>query len=395
MRRRKVKVTFLTWEYPPDIYGGAGVHVKYLTQHLKRHINIEVRTRGKDDSQVEEDGIRVRRYKPWSFQEASTPGIRGLLEAFSTCLAFVRDEIDAKIVHSHTWYTNLAGFYAKQLYDARLVATVHSLEPKRPWKREAMGNAYRLSTWAEETCLHACDRIIAVSTEDKKDIVECYGVEEKRIAVIPNGIDIEKYKRRENPSLLKGYGVKKPYVLFLGRLSRQKGVFDALKVSSKLPKGVDLVMVTGRPDEEGIEQELARRVKGRKNVVWVNKMLTEEEAIAFYSSAEVFVSPSIYEPFGIINLEAMACSRPVVSTRVGGIKDVVVEGATGFLVEAGDSAGIAEKVSMLLSNKELTEVMGNRGRERVEAEFSWSRIAERTLALYEKLVANGGDDSQS
>jgi len=386
MKVIKVKVTFLTWEYPPDVYGGAGIHVKYLTQNLKRRINIEVRTHGRDDSQVDEDGIRVRRYKPWGFQDASIPAVRSLLEVFSTCLAFVKDRIDADIVHSHTWYTNLAGFYAKQLYDARLVATVHSLEPKRSWKRDAMGNAYRLSTWAEETCLHACDRIIAVSKEDRRDIVECYGIEEKSIAVIPNGIDIEKYKRREKLSLLRQYGVKKPYILFLGRLSRQKGVFDLLEASSKLPKGVTLVMVTGKPDEEGVEQEFTRRVEGRKNVVRVNKMLTEAETIAFYSSAEVFVSPSIYEPFGIMNLEAMACGRPVVSTKVGGIKDVVVDGATGFLVKAGDPDGIAEKVNLLISDRELAEAMGMRGRERVEAEFSWSRVAEKTINLYRTLV---------
>ncbi len=383
-----MKVTFLTWEYPPDVYGGAGIHIKYLTQNLKRRLNIEVRTHGTEDSQADEDGIRVRRYKPWDFQDASTPKIGNLLEVFSVCLAFVKDRIESDVVHSHTWYTNLAGFYAKQLYDVKLVATVHSLEPKRPWKKEAMGNAYRLSTWAEETCLRACDRVIAVSKEDRKDIVECYGIEEKRIAVIPNGIDIAQYRRCEQPSLLKQYGVKKPYILFLGRLSRQKGVFDLLEAASKLPKGVTLVMVTGKPDEEGVEQEFAQKVEEakKKNVVWVNKMLTEEETIAFYSSAQVFVSPSIYEPFGIMNLEAMACSRPVVSTKVGGIKDVVIDGATGFLVRAGDSDELAEKTNLLLSDRKLAETMGRKGRERVEAEFSWSRIAEKTIKLYRTLI---------
>ena len=380
-----MKVAFLTWEYPPNIYGGAGIHVKYLTQNLKRHINLEVRTRGSEDSQIDEDGIRVHRYKPWNFQEVYYPGTRGLLEAYSACLAFVREKIDADIVHTHTWYTSLAGFYAKQLYGAKLVATVHSLEPKRPWKQEAMGNAYLLSTWAERTGLCSCDRVIAVSREDRKDIIECYGIEEKRIAVIPNGVDIQKYRRYEKPTLLRQYGITKPYILFLGRLSRQKGVFDALEVASKLPRDVILVVVTGKPDEASIEQEFASRVKKSQNVVWVNKMLTEEETIAFYSGAKVFISPSVYEPFGIMNLEAMACGRPVVSTRVGGIKDVVVDGVTGFLVTPGDVEGIAKNVNTLLAEAEIGEAMGTKGRARVEAEFSWSRIAEKTVSLYKTL----------
>lgn len=384
-----MKVTFLTWEYPPNVYGGAGVHVKYLSQALAKHIQVEVKTlrTGKTRTESEKDVIKVLRYKPWGFlQNVSSPGVETLLKAFSVNLAFVRDLIESDIVHTHTWYTNLAGFYAKQLYDIKLVSTVHSLEPKRPWKREAMGNAYRLSGWAEETGLKSCDKVIAVSKDDKKDIIECYGIEEGRVEVIPNGVDIRKYRRRENSSILEKYRVMKPYVLFLGRLSRQKGVFDAVEASRRLPKGVKLVLVTGKADEKGLEEELAKRVNDRENILWVNKMLTEAEVVALCSGCEVFLSPSVYEPFGIMNLEAMACSRPVVSTRVGGIKDVVVDGETGFLVDPGSPEDLAEAVNKILFDKALAEKMGRAGRMRVAKEFSWERIAEKTLNLYKTIV---------
>lgn len=384
-----MKVTFLTWEYPPNVYGGAGVHVTYLTQALAKHIQVEIKTPwiAKTSTKSEKGMIEVLRYKPWSFlQNASSPGVETLLKAFSINLAFVRDLVESDIVHSHTWYTNLAGFYAKQLYDVKLVSTVHSLEPKRPWKSEAMGNAYRLSSWAEKIGLNACDKIIAVSGEDKKDIMECYGIEERRIEVIPNGVDIGKYKRRENPSILERYNISKPYVLFLGRLSRQKGVFDAVEASRSLPKGVKLVLVTGKADEIKLEEELDRKVKATENILWINKMLSEAEVVALYSSCSVFVSPSVYEPFGIMNLEAMACSRPVVSTRVGGIQDVVVDGETGLIVNPGSPSDLAEAINRILADKGLAEKMGRAGRKRVEKEFSWEKVAEKTLNLYKTML---------
>lgn len=393
-----MKVTFLTWEYPPHIYGGAGVHVKYLTLALSRLVDVEVRTpqaEGENEGlgiTTGDGGVGVRRYEPWPpLQEGCDPHFKTLFKAFSTDLALVRDPIDSDIAHAHTWYTSLAGFLAKELYDVRLVATVHSLEPKRPWKRESMGNAYNLTMWAEELCLEACDRIIAVSEEDKRDITECYGIGEGRISVIPNGIDIERYRRVENPAVLEKYGVRKPYVLFLGRLSRQKGVFDVVDASSKIRKGVRVVIVTGRADDRGVEEELARAVEGKENVLWVNRMLSVDEAVALYSSAEVFTAPSIYEPFGLINLEAMACGRPVVSTRVGGIKDVVVDGETGLLVPPQNPEELAEALNRLLSDRVLAEEMGKMGRERVERLFSWERVAERTLELYQSLLRGTKD----
>ncbi|MFQ6075557.1 MAG: glycogen synthase [Candidatus Bathyarchaeia archaeon] len=388
-----MKVTLLTWEYPPHVYGGAGVHVKYLTRALSRWIDVEVRTLhaiGEKEHHgvtTEEEGVKVKRFDPWPLlQEGCEPKFKSLFNAFSTDLALVKDPIDSDIVHTHTWYTSLAGFFAKKLYDVKLVATVHSLEPKRPWKRESMGNAYNLSTWAERVCLNACDRVVAVSMEDKKDIIECYGIQVGRIAVIPNGIDIERYRSREDPAVLEKYGVGKPYVLFLGRLSRQKGVFDVVEASSKLPKGVRVVIVTGKADDRSIERDLAHEVEGKKNIVWINRMLSVDEAIALYSSAEIFTAPSVYEPFGLINLEAMACGRPVVSTRVGGIKDVVVDGETGLLIPPQSPKRLAEALNRLLSDRELAEEMGRRGRERVERFFGWERVAEKTLELYRSLL---------
>ena len=381
-----MKVTFLTFEYPPNVYGGAGVHIKYLTRALSSKIHVEVRTLG-TAGKTEDEKIKVLRYEPWKIlRKGCDPKFKSLLEAFSLDLALVKDPIDSEIVHAHTWYMGLAGFYSKQLYGVKLVTTVHSLEPKRPWKAEAMGNAYRLSTWAEQTGLTASDKIIAVSKADREDIVDCYGIDSNRIEVIPNGVDIEKYRKKEDPSVLRKYGIKKPYVLFLGRLSRQKGVFETVRASDSFPKEVKLVLVTGKADEKGLENKLAKEVRRRKNIIWIDKMLTEEETVALYSDAEVFVSPSVYEPFGIMNLEAMACSLPVVSTKVGGIKDVVLDGETGILVSPGSPVEVAEAVNKLLGDPLLAKRMGERGRKRVEKEFSWETVAEKTLALYESVL---------
>lgn len=384
-----MKVTFLTWEYPPNIYGGAGVHVKHLVGALRNRIEIEVRTLGGEGEPAssEQSEVHVRRYRPWdALTESPSTGIETLLRAFSVDLAFVNDPLCTDIVHTHTWYTNLAGFYAKTLYDAKLVATVHSLEPKRPWKEAALGNAYRLSAWAERTCLRYCDRIIAVSNAQKEDVVECCDVDARRVEVIPNGVDAQTFRRREDPEILERYGVRKPYVLFLGRLSRQKGVLEAVAASHHLPAGVTLVLVTGKADERRLEVELSSRVKNRDRIVWVNKMLTEPEAIAFYSGCKVFISPSRYEPFGIINLEAMACSRPVVSTNVGGIKDVVVDGVTGILVEPQNPVMLADAINAVLADGENAARLGRNGRVRVEQEYSWTKVADRTLALYQTLL---------
>ena len=384
-----MKVTFLTWEYPPHVYGGAGVHIQNLIQNLKGRAEIEVRTLLPEESQAseeeEEDGVKVLRCPRWSLLR-SKDQFSSVLSAFSTDLAMVKEPIDGDIVHVHTWYTALAGYYAKQLHDQRLVMTVHSLEPKRPWKEQALGNAYRLSTWAEKTGIEACDRVIAVSHADAKDIVECYDVAREKVKVIPNGVDAEAFQRREDPQVLAKYGVRKPYVLFLGRLSRQKGVFDLVSAAPRLPEDVTLVLATGAPDEPGITAELSKKLEGRRNILWIDKMLPRNEVVALLSGASVFVAPSLYEPFGIMNLEAMACERPVVSTRVGGIVDVVVDGETGLLVSPSNPEELSEAINRILSNHELGERMGKTGRRRVERMFTWKRVADETLSLYREML---------
>jgi glycogen synthase len=384
-----MKVTFLTWEYPPNVYGGAGVHVQNLVQGLKNKIDIEVRTLLPSRSpaaEIEETGgLRILRYPGWGYIESESK-LSKVLSVFSTDLAMVKDSITGQIVHAHTWYTSLAGYYAKHLYDQRLIMTVHSLEPLRPWKKEALGSGHLLSIWAEKTGLEACDRIIAVSNSDKKDIIECYKLPPERIKVIPNGVDEQAFHRHENHAVLAKYGIRKPYVLFLGRLSRQKGIFDLVSASSKLDGRVTLVIATGAPDEEGLEEKLSRELKSHPNSVWINKMLPRNEVVALLSAASVFVAPSLYEPFGIMNLEAMACQRPVVSTRVGGITDVVLDGETGLLVPPNNPDELANAVSKIVADPKLGEHMGEAGRRRVEDRFTWDKVAVETLSVYNEVT---------
>ncbi len=384
-----MKVTFLTWEFPPDIYGGAGVHVQNLVENLRGKVDLEVRTRALAIPDISEDktteGVKVRRYSGWHLLKTEAP-FSTVLEAFATDLAMIKDPIEGDIVHGHTWYTGLSGYFAKNLYGQKLVFTVHSLEPKRPWKREALGNGYLLSSWAERTVIEACDAVIAVSKADAEDVAEYFRVDRRRIRVIPNGVDEQAFGRLEDPVALGRYGIRKPYVLFLGRLSRQKGIFDLVSIASRLSSGTMLVIVTGAADEKGLTSELAERIAPHRNIVWVNRMLPREDVVAFLSGASVFVAPSLYEPFGIMNLEAMACERPVVSTRVGGIVDVVVHDKTGLLTSPNDPEGLAEAINTLLSDPEKGERMGRAGRKRVVEQFTWRKVADQTFSLYKELL---------
>lgn len=385
----RMKVTFLTWEYPPHVYGGAGVHVQNLIQNLKHHIDIEIRTLLPEESQAAEieevGGIKILRYPKWNFA-SSNPPFSTILSTFSTDLAMVKDKIDSQIVHAHTWYTSLAGYYAKQLYNQKLVMTVHSLEPKRPWKEQVLGNSYNLSTWAEKTGLEACDRIIAVSHSDQEDILNCYNISSDRITIIPNGVDAEAFHYHKDQTILANYKIKKPYVLFLGRLSRQKGIFDLIAAAPKLSQEITLVIVTGVPDEAGLEDELSEQLKGHRNILWINQVLSRNYIIALLSGASVFVSPSLYEPFGIMNLEAMACERPVVSTRVGGIVDVVLDGVTGLLVPPKRPKELAEAINRIFSDSNLIKRFGKAGRKRVESSFTWEKVAKQTISLYNEMM---------
>jgi len=384
-----VKVTFLTWEYPPHVYGGAGVHVQSLVGNLKDRVLVDVRTilpRGsKEPESAAEENVVVHRYPAWPLL-ASTAQSSSVLSTLSADLAFVKDPIETDIIHAHTWYTALAGYYAKQLYGPKLVMTVHSLEPRRPWKARALGNAYRLSTWAEKTGLEACDGIVAVSRADAADVTDCYDVDPDRIRVIPNGVDPVVFQRSEDSDILKRYGVRMPYVLFIGRLSRQKGIFDLISATSWLPTDVTVVLVTGAPDDPGLAAELSKSIDGGHSILWIDGMLPRKDVVALISSASVFAAPSLYEPFGIMNLEAMACERPVVSTCVGGIPDVVVDRETGLLVQPGDAGKLAEAINSILSRPEWGERLGKEGRKRVLRLFTWPRVADETLSFYSDIL---------
>ena len=388
-----MRATIFTWEFPPNIYGGAGVHAKYIATSLSKLIDVEVRTL-EEGPPPDIPGLSVRRYRP-SLKPLGVPDpkVAKALEVLSFNMNMVADPIASDIVHTHTWYTNFAGAVAKRTYGTKLVATVHSLEPLRPWKREQLGAGYELSLWMEREGLIACDAIIAVSQDMKKDILKCYDIPATSVAVIHNGVDPAKYHPQEGTaSLGKGtaslakFGIRKPFVFFVGRLTRQKGVFDLVDAMDNVPKGTTLVLATGKPDTPEIEDELRRVLKQTPNVVWIRDMLEDPDLVSLYNEAAVFACPSIYEPFGIINLEAMACETPVVATRVGGIKEVVADGETGLLVPPGDPVRLGKAITKLIEDPALSGRMGKAGRKRVLQHFTWDRIAQKTLKLYRSLT---------
>jgi len=359
-----MKVTILSKEFPPNIYGGVGIHLKYLTAELKKKCRIEVRTWGKGKSNGE---IKVKRYLP--------PKDNKISETIYWDAQLVEEKIDSDIVHCHTWYTAYAGYAAKMMYKKKLIITAHSLEPSRPWKAEQLGKTgYEMSTMLERTGYEAADMVIAVSKEMKQDVSKFYGVKKSRIAVIPNGIDLEKYKAEANPG---------DYVLFVGRLSKQKGIMTLVDAAKDV-KG-NILLLTGQSDTKELELELKAKLRKLKNVKWINRMVSEEQLIGYYKNAAVFCCPSVYEPFGIINLEAMALKKPVVASAVGGIKDVVTK-KTGILLKPNNPKVLAKALNYLLDNPEARLRMGEEGRKRVEEHYSWKNVAEQTLRAYRKCL---------
>ncbi len=380
-----LKVTVLSKEFPPDIYGGAGVHVDYLTGALRKLMDVEVRCFGSQN--INKQGYTVRGYQAWQKLLDDNHLKSGkVLDPLSTDLAMVKETIDSNVVHAHTWYTFWAGFLAKKLYDIPLVTTIHSLEPLRPWKEEQLGNGYYISSWMEKMGVENSDRVIAVSKEMKTDILKHYNVREDKIVEIYNGIDLKEYQEVNSSKALKKYNIKNEYILFVGRISRQKGILHLLNAIEYLPEDIDVVLCAGKADTEKLLGEVTEKVKTHKNIIWINKMIDREEIIELYSQASVFVCPSIYEPFGIINLEAMACKTPVVASSVGGIKEVVVDGETGFLVTPGAEKEMAEAIKKLLTDENMRNEFGKAGRKRVERYFSWDSIARQTKKLYESLI---------
>jgi glycogen synthase len=384
-----VKALVLTREYPPHVYGGAGVVVDELTQALARRMAVEVRCFGERPPDASRHGIVVRGYAPWARVSAGTDGPRfaPALETLSIALAMARDHVDADVAHAHTWYADMAGFWIRTLYQIPLVVTLHSMEPLRPWKADQLSTGYLLSTWIEKTAVEAADRVIAVSAKMREDILAHFRVDPSKVTVIHNGIDPERFRRSDARDALDRFGVRTPYVLFVGRITDQKGIFHLLEAARLLPAGVQVVLCASAPDTPEIEERLRRAVSAHSNVVWINEMLPHDVVAQLYSHAAVFACPSLYEPFGLINLEAMACETPVVASAVGGILEVVVDGETGLLVEPARPDALAAALTRVLANPALGRSMGRAGRRRVETRFSWSSVAERTFSVYSDTLA--------
>ncbi len=380
-----MKVTFLAREFPPQVYGGAGVHLKNLAHELARSMDVEVRCIGDQDAT---DGrLRVRGYQAWPrMWEGEDKLFNSTLGTFSANLSQIRDHIDADVVHSHTWYGALAGFMAKTLYSVPYVATVHSLEPLRPWKEEQLGRSYNLTSWIEKVALENADRIVAVSTDARREILGLFNVDPTRVVVIHNGIELDVWKRVESRATCKAYGIDGDYILFVGRTTRQKGMVHLIEAMKHVATGVRLVCCTSAPDTRAVEEEIAAKVAEQPRCLWINTLLREEQYIELYSNAALFACPSVYEPFGIINLEAMACERAVVASEVGGIKEVVVPETTGLLVPPADPLALADAINRVLYNRDWARQLGLAGRKRVEEHFSWTSIAERTKAMYRELL---------
>jgi starch synthase len=384
-----VKALVLTREYPPHVYGGAGVVVDQLTQALSRRMAVEVRCFG--EREAGGDGpLVVRGYTPWPRLASGPDGPRfaAALETLSIALAMARDPVDADVVHAHTWYADMAGVWIRLLHRIPLIVTLHSLEPLRPWKADQLGTGYQLSSWIEQTAVEAADRVIAVSAQMREDILGHFALDAKKVVVIHNGIDPDRFRRTESREALGRYGVRPPYVLFVGRVTDQKGIFHLLEAARGLPAGVQVVLCASAPDTPEIEARLRSAVSQRPDVVWINAMVPVDDVVQLYSHAAVFVCPSVYEPFGLINLEAMACETPVVASAVGGIVEVVEDGRTGDLVPPGRPDALAAAIRRVLEDPARGRAMGRAGRRRVEERFSWASVAERTARVYAEAAAD-------
>jgi len=395
-----VRIDLLTREYPPDVYGGAGVHVDNLAEVLRARVDVHVRAFG---TPRPDPGVAGYPDLP------ELAGANAALRIFGVDLAIAADCGGADVVHSHTWYANLAGHLAGLLHDVPHVLTAHSLEPLRPWKAEQLGGGYRLSLWAERTAYRHAAAVIAVSAGMRDDILRCYDgvIEPDRVSVIHNGIDLSGWVRDEDPDAVRALGIDpdRPSVVFVGRITRQKGLPYLLRAAERLHPDVQLVLCAGAPDTPEIAAEVSGLVEGlqsrRGGVVWIQRMLPRTELCRVLSAATTFVCPSVYEPLGIVNLEAMACGAAVVGTATGGIPEVVQDGVTGRLVpidQVTDGTGtprdpeafvadLAAVLGEVTADPARARAMGAAGRRRAEEHFSWDAIADATLALYATVAA--------
>lgn len=406
-----MRIGILTNEYPPNVYGGAGVHVEYLTRELAvleegRHF---VRVLCFGNQAERGTTMHVDGVEPPIRLPAQDPRHAKLFDTLLQNLMMSGMAADLDVVHCHTWYSHFAGCLVKYLQDVPLVLTTHSLEPHRPWKVEQLGTAYQASSWVERTAYQNADGVIAVSASMQRDVQALYGVAPAKVRVIHNGVDLQQYRPRPDPAVLAEHGIQAdvPFVLFVGRITRQKGIIHLVNAIRHLRPGVQVVLCAGAPDTPEIAQEMTTAVERARalsdhRIVWIQEMLPKEKVIALYTHAAIFVCPSVYEPFGIINLEAMACETPVVASAVGGIPEVVDHGETGLLVPPETvrptevepmhpeqfSRDLATAVNVLLDDPVLRSSMAKKSRERVEQQFSWASIARQTLAFYADLIAS-------
>ena len=399
-----MRLALLTREYPPEVYGGAGVHVEYLARELAGLVDLEVHCWGGE--RPDDSHPPVVAHRPWQALGRKEPWVPAL-QTLSVDLTMAASVDGVELVHSHTWYANLGGHLAKLVHDVPHVATVHSLEPMRPWKAEQLGGGYAVSSFCERTALEAADAVVAVSGEQRRDLLACYpAVEAERVSVIGNGIDTTEYRPDPGTDVLERQGIdpERPSVLFVGRITRQKGLGHLIAAARAFEPDAQLVLCAGAPDTPELAAETkaqVERLRGRRDgVFWLEQMLAKSEVIQLLSHATVFVCPSIYEPLGIVNLEAMACETAVVATATGGIPEVVDDGVTGLLVpfDPLDDASreprdptrfahdLAERVNALLADPERARRMGEAGRRRAVEHFGWPAIAAQVVELYRRLL---------
>ena len=389
----RLKVALLTREYPPEVYGGAGTHVEYLVKELRRLVDVDVHCWG---APREEAGVHS--YAAWDALAEPRPEAAAL-QSMSINLAVSAAVKGSALAHSHTWYANLGGHFAKLMWSIPHVMTIHSLEPLRPWKAEQLGGGYALSLFCERTSVNAADAVIAVSHGVREDVLRCYPqVDPARVHVVHNGIDPHVYRREVSAGTFERYGIDatRPYAFFNGRITRQKGLPHLLAAALQMSSRHQLVIAASSPDTPEIAGEvgaLAERIRREKgNLVWIDRFVTREELIHLHSGATVFVCPSIYEPFGLVILEAMACETAVVASRVGGIPEIVVEGETGFLVDYDPddpgalAAGLAKRIDEVLDDPALARRMGQAGRARAVDAFGWPALAARTVDVYRSVM---------
>ena len=400
-----MKIALFSNEYPPNIYGGAGVHIDFLSQELAKLGQVEVRCFGNQEVNIESMHVLGIQSSLNKMEDDENPHLK-MFHNLSRNVEMAQHTLEADVIHCHTWYTHLAGIFSRELLQSPLILTTHSLETHRPWKVEQLGNGYFLSRWIEHQAYNTADGIIAVSEQMKNDVIEAYGVSAEKVTVIHNGIDPDFYTPTFDDELLKEYGINPtiPFVLFVGRITRQKGISQLISAAKHFNSNCQIVLCAGAPDTPEIEKEteaLITELKSQRDgIILISEMLPREKIKVLYSHARVFACPSLYEPFGIINLEAMSCETPVVGSAVGGIPEIITEGETGYLIELYSISrtdfnprhpetfqrNFAAQVNRLLDDENLAHQMGKAGRKRVLEKFSWESIAKTTFNYYSTVI---------